>query len=322
MDSFDELMIVRCDENLGGSQRVAALWQELFPNSLLITLSCYSDSKNVIGRIVKRNFGLLKEIRKRRPKVVIVFMPNTLITIVPLMLLHRKIKWVYRESNLVNRWQFFQNRYLRALYKLALNSVCKIIVQSQEMYLSFENLGLKRRPCTISNFFWPVDIPDRFPLNPYRNNCIWLGRFCEQKDPSYALDMFARKAIDSYDELHFYGEGTLENEIRRKAFDLGISDRVRFFPPTKDRAIYSKYSLLIFSSVYEGFPNTILEALMFGLGVYSREFQGGFLELREFITVEGEDDFSQVFPRPPMCSVSLAKYRPERIQKVISEKVL
>lgn len=60
----------------------------------------------------------------------------------------------------------------------------------------------------------------------------------------------------------------LDDELKRSIIDLGKID-LRSMP-----SVYKNCDLLIFPSLYEGFPNSILEAAHFGLPVISSKLEG------------------------------------------------
>lgn len=93
------------------------------------------------------------------------------------------------------------------------------------------------------------------------------GAFRAQKNHSFLLDVF-----DSYHREHensillLVGGGELESEIRDKAGRLGLTGSVVFAGVSKDVAgILSASDKFLFPSLYEGFPNALLEAEASGL---------------------------------------------------------
>lgn len=94
-----------------------------------------------------------------------------------------------------------------------------------------------------------------------------IGRFAKQKNHSFLLDVFVQIHYqDSNAVLLLIGRGELERVIKEKAEILGISNSVLF---TKERSdiprILSAMDVLIFPSLYEGMPNTVIEAQACGL---------------------------------------------------------
>lgn len=94
-----------------------------------------------------------------------------------------------------------------------------------------------------------------------------IGRFNQQKNHTFLLDVFKqynRKNRNSV--LLLVGKGELESAIREKASALGISDKIIFTGVRSDvPALLSAMDVFVFPSLYEGMPNTVIEAQATGL---------------------------------------------------------
>lgn len=94
-----------------------------------------------------------------------------------------------------------------------------------------------------------------------------IGRFNEQKNHSFLLDIF-KKVLDIRPDsvLMLVGKGELENEIKVKAKKLGIFNNIIFTGVRSDiPALLSAMDVFVFPSLYEGMPNTVIEAQATGL---------------------------------------------------------
>ncbi|MCW5729132.1 MAG: glycosyltransferase family 4 protein [Alphaproteobacteria bacterium] len=79
------------------------------------------------------------------------------------------------------------------------------------------------------------------------------------------------------------GEGPLRGELARLAQSLGLAERVRFLgrlPQERLRLVYSAADLLLLTSLSEGWPNVVLEAMACGSPVVSVPLPG----IEEIIT--------------------------------------
>ena len=94
-----------------------------------------------------------------------------------------------------------------------------------------------------------------------------VGRLNHQKNHGFLLDVFAdvlKRKPNSL--LMLVGKGELENNIKQKAEELGISDKIIFTGVRSDvPALLSAMDMFVFPSLYEGMPNTVIEAQATGL---------------------------------------------------------
>lgn len=94
-----------------------------------------------------------------------------------------------------------------------------------------------------------------------------VGRFSAQKNHGFLLDTF--KAIKEKNEkatLLLVGKGELEEDIRKKAEELGLTESVVFTGVRADvPQLLSAMDVFVFPSLFEGMPNTVIEAQATGL---------------------------------------------------------
>ncbi len=96
-----------------------------------------------------------------------------------------------------------------------------------------------------------------------------VGRFNEQKNHKKLLEVFACLCERSPKyELVLIGDGTLLNATRAQVEKLKISDRVNFLGRRDDvPRLLSAFDCMVFPSLYEGFPNVVVEWQLNGLPV-------------------------------------------------------
>lgn len=94
-----------------------------------------------------------------------------------------------------------------------------------------------------------------------------IGRFYEQKNHSFLLDVFHKileNEEDSY--LILVGDGPLKKQIEEKAARLNIMDHIKFLGVREDIPdLLQCMDVMIFPSFYEGLPVTLVEAQCSGL---------------------------------------------------------
>lgn len=103
-----------------------------------------------------------------------------------------------------------------------------------------------------------------------------IGRFHHQKDQATLLRAWAEIAgADSSVRLMLVGGGPLEEQLRALAQSLGIEASVHFVAPTGDvNVYYDAADVFVLSSLWEGLPYVVLEAMAAGLPVVSTSVDG------------------------------------------------
>lgn len=102
---------------------------------------------------------------------------------------------------------------------------------------------------------------------------LFAGRLHPQKDPLLLIEAFAVLNLTNV-HLLMAGAGELENEIREKINHLGLSKQVTVLgavPQPKLAALHQISNVFVLSSVYEGLPFAVLEALSCGTPVVTTD---------------------------------------------------
>ena len=94
-----------------------------------------------------------------------------------------------------------------------------------------------------------------------------VGRFAEQKNHMFLADVFhSIHNKDSNTLLLLVGDGSLKPAFEEKINKLGLSESVVFAGVRSDvPALLSAMDVFVFPSLYEGMPNTVIEAQATGL---------------------------------------------------------
>ena len=94
-----------------------------------------------------------------------------------------------------------------------------------------------------------------------------VGRFNAQKNHMFLIEIFAalhEKMQDAH--LVLVGKGELEDEVRRRVEEKGLSDFVSFLGVRDDvQRLYQGMDLFLFPSCYEGLGIVLIEAQICGL---------------------------------------------------------
>jgi len=109
-----------------------------------------------------------------------------------------------------------------------------------------------------------------------------VGRLVPVKDFDLFLEVASRiKRIDDRARFSILGEGPLRQHLIHRAQELGIEDDVRFLPACSDPfPYYRSIHLFLNTSLHEGIPLSILEAMASGLPVVAPRV-GGIPEIIE-----------------------------------------
>lgn len=148
--------------------------------------------------------------------------------------------------------------------KLTFNSESISIYVSEEVALSVERIRKKNHNCIVLNNFAGLDF---FYNYNYQNNnrlkLIAIGNLKADKNFKFALEAF--DFLKSYPiSLDIYGEGALRPELEDfiKAKEINVKLIGRLPMETK---ILSEYDAFLMTSINEGMPISLLEAMGVGL---------------------------------------------------------
>ncbi|MBS3798479.1 glycosyltransferase [Pseudoalteromonas sp. BDTF-M6] len=100
---------------------------------------------------------------------------------------------------------------------------------------------------------------------------LCVGRLEKQKAFHYSIEAFSRLANDFPElRLKIVGKGSLEQDLRQYAMKLGVSDKVDFEGFKVDMIpYYTNAKATLLTSIYEGFPNVLVESIALGTPVVS-----------------------------------------------------
>src|SRR5580704_14254413 len=118
----------------------------------------------------------------------------------------------------------------------------------------------------IYNGAWPADM--RAVPQPKRGfTLLYVGRLAPLKDHATLLQALALTRAQHPDvQLWIVGDGPLESSLNKLAYELGLNECVTFFGEQADVSPFMLAAdLFVSSSVTEGLPVSLLEAMSVGL---------------------------------------------------------
>lgn len=93
-----------------------------------------------------------------------------------------------------------------------------------------------------------------------------VGRFSEVKNHKFLVEIFYRIQKENSAKLLLIGEGVLQEKVKEQAKNLGIEKQVLFLGMRSDvQRLLQAMDVLVFPSLYEGLPLSLIEAQAAGL---------------------------------------------------------
>ena len=171
----------------------------------------------------------------------------------------------------------FQYFFLRPLIKKVWTEAAAIAANSQGL----KELALKTSPSQEINVIYNgIDVSEFYPdFNKIDNNelrIVCVSRLIERKGIRYLINAIGKLKYNNI-KLIIVGEGNQEEELRKLAIELKISDSVDFkgyINHDRISDIYKRCDIFILPSLNEGMSNALLEAMGTGLPVIATDTGG------------------------------------------------
>lgn len=298
-----DLTLVISDLGVGGAQRVAATlaneWARRNLRVCVITLSgpecaffkldqritrwslsALKDSHSLFSGLIAslhRVCKLRRALRASEAKVVLAFVGATNVLTI-LAATGLRLRVVISERNDPRRqslgWQWDILR--RLLYRRAdvVTANSRGAIEAMRSFVPSTKLVFVPNPMS------ELDKSQHPAIRP--QTILSVGRLARQKAQDVLLDAYARIGHAHQWRLLIIGEGELDAELRARAKTNGISDRVDWINRTAvPEQYYAGAGIFVLPSRFEGTPNSLLEAMNFGLPVVVSDACSGALEYVE-----------------------------------------
>jgi len=245
-----DITIVYCEEHIPLSQNV---FQALMVNyKLFIKIKRFLKQEKVkitIGFMTSANVLAILASRLNKIPVIISERSNPYLTKLPFIWRYLR-KFVYRHADslivqTVENKNYFANFIDYEKIEIVANPIAQELTSAKDSQIIKKNVVLN------------------------------VGRFISGKAQDQLIKAFA--AIDHKDwELHLIGKGPQEKKYAGLISKLGLDSCIKLIPPTTDIAVhYNTAKVFAFTSLSEGFPNALIEAMHFGISCISTDCPTG-----------------------------------------------
>lgn len=153
-----------------------------------------------------------------------------------------------------------------------------VVVQTEQSVRILESRYRFSRFQVVPN---PVSIPSGIPaLSKREKVVINVGMLGRMKNQEFLIKAFAATPSAEGWELHFVGDGANRSRLEALVELMGLAERIRFLGERRDVSeILLNAQVFAFTSLSEGFPNALAEALAHGCACISFDCPTGPSEL-------------------------------------------
>ena len=257
--------------------------RELKPEVRVIDLQC--------NRVWTALPGLLRYIRRARPDVLLAGEDSSnIVALWAKLLLRREFRCFVSVHQNTSAYaasdQMWYARILPLLTRIFYRAADGIITVSRGIRDDLVQIapGLADKATVIYNPVIDDDILAKAreaPEHPWMQDgvapvIIGVGRLTRQKNFDLLLRAFARVCTRRDARLILLGDGNRRAHLEQRIAELGLEDRVDLHGFTSNPYAYmANASLFVLSSVYEGLPTVLIEALACGCPVVSTNCPSG-----------------------------------------------
>ncbi|GGH32312.1 LPS N-acetylglucosaminyltransferase [Sphingobacterium alkalisoli] len=214
-----------------------------------------------------------RTIRELKPDAVLSFCERYN-NIVLLSLLGINVKrFVSDRNNPKNTLGLVHENLRKRLYKGADGIIAQTTTAKDILYIKTKNPNIKAIPNPLRNV-------EEHDVTKRENIILTVGRNVEQKNQRELIEIFSRLEDAEHWKLEIIGVGDLRHELENLVEMKGLSNRVSFLDFQKNIDFYfQRAKIFVFTSLYEGFPNALIEAMANGLPTVSYDCPTGPSEL-------------------------------------------
>jgi glycosyltransferase involved in cell wall biosynthesis len=155
----------------------------------------------------------------------------------------------------------------RILYRFADG----VIAQTQTAKEIIKKKAYNRNIIVIPNSVVPINANRK----EKKQQIVSVGRLTKAKGHTILLKAFAKLQVKEW-SLHLIGDGSERQSLEREANALEIADKVYFHGHLKDfSTLLAESEIFVLPSLFEGFPNALIEAMSLPLACISSDCIAG-----------------------------------------------
>lgn len=250
--------------------------------------------------------GLNKIINKVRPDIVFTTLMHVNIALLVIKIFHKNYKLIIREANYLSiafpKLNLLKRIFFNYIVKIFYPYSDCIVAQCEEMKNDLVK-NFRISPNIVKVIYNPIDVSyiNRMsklggsPFNSSKVNLLAVGRLTYQKGfDNLIRSLNVVKVHIPNIHLTILGEGQDFEYLNYLVNSLELNSYVTFLGFQNNPFVfYKNCDIYVLSSRYEGFPNTLLEALACGCKVVSTDCKSGPKEIlgdSEYGTLVKVDD--------------------------------
>ena len=240
---------------------------------------------------------LVKYFRKEKPPVILSALNHVnIVTLWAKRIAFSKVRVIISEHNTLSIAQGknsnWKNKLIRACMRMTYSNAGAIVAVSKgvaddlaaELKIARTSIEVIYNPVVTEKLhqlsFAPVVHPWTAPGQPAI--ILGIGRLTEAKDFSTLIRSFEKVRKDHSTRLVILGEGNLRSELERLVLDLDLADDVLLPGFVENPYAWMRCaSVFVLSSVWEGLPTVLIEAMACGTPVVSTNCPSGPSEILE-----------------------------------------
>ena len=244
-------------------------------------------------KILNRTYKILKIIKKFKPDLVITHHDDANISVIPTLLI---VKYILKkdikfhafihagivEYNTKSYYIKFIKFMIRHFYKYfdKIYTVSQYNKELLEKYFNLQDLDVFYLPVDINKYQELSNEPlEEQYQNTFKNSFVFIniGRLTEAKGQWFLIRSF-KEVVEKYPnaKLIILGEGELKEKLQDLINKLNLQNNVHLLGMQKNPFKFLKHSnCFVFPSLWEGLPNTVIEALSLNIPIISADCKTG-----------------------------------------------